>query len=254
MKKIIMHIALIIGLTLSSHASIRSNFLILDSVNSVRIHANNLATNYLIYTRYTYKREHLTVVQKDLEALTKDIQEISLINQDKKTKEILTFFAYQRALIEKILQKKPNNQSAKKILDITESILKGSDDIVHRHPYDFDEEEKMFMITRRAAAEIENLAKYYLAVQLKQTDKKLSEKIDTIRKKVAKNLSRIRGYTYRDPLSVQNRKNLMKIWNTLDFFLEKTKKKTDLPLLVSSGVSHMNGLLKELSIYHSKNQ
>jgi hypothetical protein len=254
MNRIIITIILLIGLASVSYASTRGDVNVLEASDAIKLHVNDLSKNYMLYARFPNKRQLLPILKQDIDALGKSFQKIAVTTKDARTKGLLAFFAYQKARIEEILAQKPSPDSVSEILGMSESFIEGANAIAHHHRYDFSFEEKMLMLTHSISQHLEGIVKYYVAYNNDKTDREILKKLDHEIKAFIEEFSQIQQYKYSDPKIVKERERIQATWLTIEPYLSNAQQDSSLPMIISMAVEHMNVLLQDLRIYHSKNQ
>ena len=254
MKKRVVYFFLLVGMAFSAHAATRGDVKVLEAADTIKYRINDLTKNYLLFTKFPHKRELSLALHHDLTALGKSFQEIALTTRDTRTKGLLTYFAYQKARLEVILGQHPSEKQASEIMNMSESLVEGAEAIARHHRYDFSLEEKMFKVTLSMSEHLEAIAKYYLAHGLAKNDSEILRKISRATKTFTKELEEITHYQYTGQKETKDRESILSTWRTLEPYINQVKKEDSLPMVVSTGVTHINALLQNLGIYHSKNQ
>jgi hypothetical protein len=239
--------------TLPSLAAVRGDVKVLEATETIRYRVNDLTKNYLLYFRFPHKFVFRKKIETDLQQLSKSLQIIAMTTKDSKTKNLLAYFAYEKARIEEILEKKPDADSLAEILAISEGFVEGADAIARHHAYDFNFEEKMFMQTRSMEQRLEEILKYYIAVQVIKNDSQLLKKMNQAMEDFRKKLKLINEYRYDDVATEEARKRLNKTWSVAEKYFVAVKEKS-LPLVLNVGAGRIETILAEIGIYHSKNQ
>ena len=254
MKKMTVYFLLMIGLTLSSYAATRGDVKILEAADTIKYRINNIAKNYLLLTEFPHKRGLTALFRHDLTALGKSFQEIALTTKDARTKGLLAYFAYQKARLEVLFDQHPSKEKASEIMGISESFVEGSEAIAKHHQYNFSLEEKMFKTTLSLSEHLEAIAKYYIAHSLAKSDPEILKKMHKESTAFTKLLQDIVHYKYTDNKTTRDRDSILLSWHTLKSYINQADKEDALPMVVSIGITHINTLLQNLGIYHSRNQ
>ncbi len=255
MRKILLGFLLTVGLITHVSAAIRGDVKVLEATDTIRSVADSLAREYMLYALFPQKRFARENLDDELEELPKSFQEIAGATKDERTKGLLTFFTYQKARADGIVQEpKPTRKLAEEMLEMSRSFVEGSENIARHHTYNFSPEEKMFMLTRSMQRHLASLAKYYVARKLFPDDPALTRQIASDKKRFEMELKKINAYRYKDPEVLAARKTLNAIWKTtLPYWETKTPDKA-MPMLLSVATNQMIDLLDTLGAYHSKNQ
>lgn len=254
MKKRVIYFFLFASMTFAAHAATRGDVKVLEASDMIKYHINDLTKNYLLFVKFPHKRELSLALHRDLSVLGKSFKEISLTTKDARTKGLLSYFAYQKAHLEVILSKPPSLKQASEIMNMSESFVEGAEAIARHHRYDFSLEEKMFKVTLSMSEHLEAIAKYYLAHSLAKSDLEILRKISRETKAFTKELEEVTHYPYTGQKEAKDRESILATWHILKPYIDKAEKEEGLPMVVSTGVAHINTLLQHLGIYHSKNQ
>jgi len=237
--------------SLPSLAAVRGDVKILEATETIRYRVNDLTKNYLLLYRFPAKRHLRQKLREDLEALTRSFQEISLTTKDIKTKNLLGYFAYEKARLEELLEAAPSKESLQEILEMSEGFIEGADAIARHHAYDFAFEERMFMHTRSMVQRMEEILKYYLATHLLPEDAQLRQKLQKAQEEFVSTLKLLNEYEYPEQETVRVRQRLNHTWNNATRALKGSE---DLPLVLDVAGHRIETLLERIGIYHSKNQ
>ena len=255
MYRLIVVLGLLSGAFVSLPAATRGDVKVLEAADSIRSVADNLAREYMLYTLFPHKRAFRNYMNDELDALPRNFQDIAVATKDQRTKGLLSYFTYQKARADGIVQSPmPSRELAEEMLEMSRSFVEGSESIARHHTYKFSFEEKMFMLTRSMQRHLASLAKYYVARQLFPDDPALSERIDEATKRFEVELKQINGYHYKDPQMQEARRTLNQIWKNIRPYWDQKDPKTGLPLVLSLATDRMIDLLGTLGVYHSKNQ
>ena len=255
MKKMLLGIWLMAGMVTFSSAATRGDVKVLEAADTIRSVSDNLAQAYLLYTLFPQKKGLKEKMKSELEALPKGFQDIAVATRDERTRGLLSFFAYQKARADAIVQApRPSRELADEMLEMSQSFVEGAESIARHHAYNFSQEEQMFMLTRTMQRDLASLAKYYTAWQLFPDDPSLSQKIKKILEQFEGALKRLNTYPYKDPKMEQVRTTLNALWKTVRPYWEQKTPQGGLPLVLSLATDRMTDLLGTLGVYHSKNQ
>jgi len=254
MRKLIAIALVMVGMG-SLHAATRGDVKVLEATDTIRLAADNLAREYMLYTLFPHKRFSRGNLDDELEVLPQSFQDIAEATKDERTKGLLSFFTYQKARADGIVQSpRPTRELAEEMLEMSRSYVEGSENIARHHLYKFSPEEKMFMLTRSMQRHLASLAKYYVARQLFPDDPALSKRIVSEKKRFEMELRKINAYHYKDPEVLEARKTLNTIWKTIRSYWDVNEPGKRLPMILSIATNQMIDLLDTLGAYHSKNQ
>ncbi len=254
MKKLLLCLLLLAGLTLSSYAATRGDVKVLEATDTIKYRINDIAKNYWLLTEFPHKGALRSRLHHDLTALSQSFQAIALTTRDTRAKGLLTYFAYQKARLEVIFDQPPSREQASEVMGISEGLVEGAEAIAKHHQYDFSFEEKMFQTTLSLSEHLEAIAKYYMAHGLAKDDPEILKKMHKERQVFAHLLQDIVYYKYINQEMIQYRDSIIQTWHTLEPYINQADKKDTLPMMVSIGTTHINTLLQHLGAYHSKNQ
>lgn len=253
MKRAAVVFALMAGLTLGIQAAVRGDVKVLEATDTIRYRINDLTKNYLLYYLFPHKTGLKRKLSEDLRQLNKSFREIAVTTKDAKTKNLLAYFAYEKARMAELLRGKPTKQNLAELLLMSETFSEGADTIARHHAYSFSSEEKMFMRTRSMTQQLEEILKYYIAQAILSDDPQLRKKLLRSVHKFDSELAAINRYDYRDRKIEATRQRINVSWKTAEKYL-RAEGKSHIPLVLNAGGAHIEGFLNILGIYHSKNQ
>ena len=253
MKRAAVVLALTAGLTLGIQAAVRGDVKVLEATDTIRYRVNDLTKNYLLYYLFPRKTGLKRKLAEDLQQLNKSFREIAVTTKDAKTKNLLAYFAYEKARMAELLNGKPTKQNLAELLLMSETFSEGADAIARHHSYNFSPEEKMFMQTRSMVQRLEEILKYYIAQAILNDDPQLRRKLTRAIHKFDDELAVINQYPYQDQKTLETRQRINMSWKTAEKYL-RTEGKSHIPLVLNAGGVHIEGFLNVLGIYHSKNQ
>lgn len=241
------------GLTLGIQAAVRGDVKVLEATDTIRYRINDFTKNYLLYYLFPQKYNLKKKLSEDLRQLDKSFREISVTTVDPKTKNLLAYFAYEKARLIELLEKRPDKKDLAELLLMSETFSEGADTIARHHAYEFSEGEKMFMRTRSMMQRLEEILKYYIAEIILTNDPQLKKKLARSIEKFDEKLGIINRYEYVDRNVLKARERINVSWRTAEKYL-KRKEKSPMPLVLNVGGEHIEVFLNIVGIYHSKNQ
>ena len=253
MKRAAVVFALMAGLTLGIQAAVRGDVKVLEATDTIRYRINNLTKNYLLFYLFPHKTGLKKRLDEDLRQLNRSFRDIAVTTKDAKTKNLLAYFAYEKARITELLRGKPTKRNLSELLLMSETFSEGADTIARHHAYDFSSEEKMFMRTRSMVQRLEEILKYYIAQAILSDDPQIRKKLLRSVQKFDDELAAVNQYPYRDQETLKTRQRINMSWKTAEKYL-RTEGKSHIPLVLDTGGAHIEGFLNILGIYHSKNQ
>jgi hypothetical protein len=253
MRTVILSLAIWVGGMGILHAATRGDVKVLEASDTIKYRINHFAKNYILYYRFPKKTRLRKELERDLEELGKGFQIIAVTTKDIKTKNLLAYFAYEKARIGEILSQQPDRESLDEILQMSESFIEGADSIAKHHAYDFAFEEKMYIQTRSLAQKLEEILKYYMASRIIRNDPELTKKMGRSVADFNKTLRLINEYEYEDRTISKIKERLNRTWNATEKYVTRNSGK-DLPLVMNVAAGRIETFLDEIGIYHSKNQ
>jgi len=253
LKTLFVPLSIFVIISLPLSAATRGDIKILEASESIRYQINDFTRLYLIHYLFPKKGRLLYRMRKDLAGLTSSFQEIAVTTKDSKTKTLLTYFAYQKARIEEIMEKQADPTRLREILELSESFVEGANFIARRHSYNYDFEEQMYMKTRSMIHSMEEILKYYIAEKIIKDDKNIKVKMRRYMEKFEEDLHAINEYDYNDLQVTKDRQILNQVWKMNQHYFDD-ESKSYLPLVMSVSTERLESLLREIGTYHSRNQ
>ena len=252
MKKILYMFLLFISMTLLCHAVTRGDVKVIEASENIRYLSQKLVKEYLFFYQNPQKVEIKEELEYTLLKLNDDFRIIATTTKDRDTKDVLEFLAYSKDQIAKIFTEKPNQEKAALMLDYSETLLEGADSIASAHNYDFSDEEKMLMVTKKMEYLLERITKYYMAVNVgfdNVTNKEsMQESID----KFEENIKMINAYKY-PAIQVREQVKMNTSWEANKVFFSKYNE-IFIPTLMFVSVDYLEDIMFKIALYHSKNQ
>lgn len=252
MKRIFHISLLLLGVTLFSEAATRGDVKIIEASENIRYLSQKMVKEYLFLYHNPQKTEVQSGLEIALDKISDDFRIIATTTKDIDTKNVLDFLMYSKNEIELMFNEKPDQHKSSMMLEYSETILEGADSIASAHMYDFSEEEKMLMVTKKMEYLLERMTKYYMAFGVgfnTASNKEIME--DTI-EKFEENLEKINLYDYPDELeNVQAKIN--EFWESNRIFFEKSDK-LFIPHLMLTSLVYIEDVIAKIALYHSKNQ
>ena len=252
MKKLFHIFLLSFAATLLSQAATRGDIKVIEASENIRYLSQKLVKEYLFFYKHPDKVEVKNQLEKLLLKLNDDFRIIATTTKDSDTKDILEFLAYSKDQIAEIFNEKPNEETAALMLDYSETLLEGADSIASAHKYDFSEEEKMLIITKKMEYLLERITKYYMALNVGFNNTTNNESMQVSIDKLEENIKKINLYKYPSAqVGVQVKMNIS--WEANKVFLSKSKE-LFIPKLMFTSIDYIEDLVSQLALYHSKNQ
>ena len=252
MKKIFYISLLFLGVTLFSEAATRGDIKVIEASENIRFLSQKIVKDYLFFYKNQDKLEVKRGLERSLDKLNDDFRIIATTTKDEDTKDILEFLAYSKDQIEQMFNEEADKERAALMLDYSETLLEGADSIANAHKYDFSDEEKMLMITKKIEYLLERVMKYYIAVHVGFNTPTNQEQMQKAINKIEESLVEISLYNYPEEMkTVQN--NLNQSWKENRAFFNKSDS-LFIPKLMFTSVTYMTDMIDQIALYHSKNQ
>lgn len=230
----------------------RGDIKVIEASENIRYLSQKMVKDYLFFYKNPNKLEIKRELDKTLLMLNDDFRAIVITTKDSDTKDILEFLAYSKDQIEEIFNGVPSNERAALMLDYSETLLEGADSIASAHKYDFSEEEKMFMVTKDMEYLLERVTKYYMALHVGFDSTTNKDAMKEAIKQFERNIEKVNLYPYPSEEAKQQVK--MNIaWEANKAFLAKSDK-LFIPKLMLTSINHLENVVANIALYHSKNQ
>jgi len=253
MKTLVSILLLFAGFSLSVQAaSTRSNVKMLEASEKIKYLAQELAKEYMVLYTYKHKQEYAEKIRNSVAKMEENIGIIALTTKDPKIKRLLDFFAYEKEQLKVNLDKKPNLESASTILDSSDAITEGAENIAKLIKYDFTFEEKMLMTSKKIEYLIEKTSKYYIVLGSDLDKTTIHEKMRTTINELETEFTKIKEYKYPEQVETK-KKDLFSLWEFSKKYYGQvdTLKVPNIILLSDGGIEN---IITDIAIYHSKNQ
>lgn len=230
----------------------RGDIKVIEASENIRYLSQKMVKDYLFF----YKNPEKTEVKRELDAillrLNDDFRIIVTTTKDSDTKDILEFLAYSKDQIEEIFDVAPDEEKAALMLDYSETLLEGADSIASAHKYDFSDEEKMLMVTKEMEYLLERITKYYMALHVGFDSATNREAMQDSIAQFEENIDKVNGYKY--PIKEIEQQVKMNIsWEANKKFLARSEE-LFIPKLMLISVEHLEKIVANIALYHSKNQ
>ena len=253
MKKILLIVAFLALSLQSLSASTRADVNILEATEHIRYLSQELVAKYLYYyanqKRVSLKRD----LNNDLDKLVSDIRTIAITTNNQDTKDMLEFLTYSKNELEKILNSKPDKNKAMQMLDYSETLLEGANNIAKQYKYVYSDSDKMFLNSKNFIFYLERILKYYFAQGLGLSSSITKEQMKEAIKEADKSLVAIENYQGYPESLLKNREEMTKYWSISKSLIDREN-----DIFVSNIMLLSDDKLEDLSelfvIYHSKNQ
>ena len=230
----------------------RGDIKVIEASENIRYLSQKMVKDYLFFYNHPDKIEVKRELDRTLRKLNDDFRIIVTTTKDSDTKDILEFLAYSKDQIEEIFSEVPNDEKAALMLDYSETLLEGADSIASAHKYDFSDEEKMLMVTKEMEYLLERVTKYYMALHTGFDSATNREAMVASIAQFEKNIGKVNLYKY--PVKEIEEQIKMNIsWEANKKFLARSEN-LFIPKLMMISVDHLERVIANIALYHSKNQ
>jgi len=252
MKKIWYILLMVIGLTVNSLGSSRSDVKIIEATENIRYLGQKISKDYLYFYYNPKKRELKEQLLEDIKVIEQSIDDISMSTTSIDSKNILDFLTYNTDEIKALIEEKSTQESSILMLDYSESFLEGANSIALAHKYEFTSEEKMLMEVKEFEYLLERVSKYYIASNLNLDKFNNFKHMGDAIVQIENILKAINKYDYPKELK-EERTTMNKSWKVYREFLYKSQK-ASLPNLVLLSEKNLKKIVEKIALYHKKNQ
>jgi len=249
-----MRLVLFYLLTLSmfSVAAVRNDVVVLEASGGLRYSTQEISREYLLNYLYPYHESSRGYIKSYLKILDDNVRKIATNTNDKKTKDLLSYFATKRVQATDILGQKMSMDTVESMVEIGEIFTEGSMSIAKQHIYPLSLDEQMLMSTREMAIQLSIMVKYYTLYTLSPKDKKSIDSLDSAISSFEVKLKDIKRYDY-GLKTTKTKDEMIAAWESMRQYLTNIDK-LKVPALLSISSNDIQSLLAMLGIYHSKNQ
>lgn len=230
----------------------RGDIKVIEASENIRYLSQKMVKDYLFFYKNSDKTEVKRELDRILLRLNDDFRIIVTTTKDTDTKDILEFLAYSKDQIEEIFDAAPDEEKAALMLDYSETLLEGADSIASAHKYDFSDEEKMLMVTKEMEYLLERITKYYMALHVGFDSATNREAMQDAIAQFEENIGKVNVYKY--PTRETEQQVKMNIsWEANKKFLARSEE-LFIPKLMLISVEHLENIVANIALYHSKNQ
>jgi len=251
-KNIFHTILLLFIMTLTSHAATRGDVKVIEASENIRYLSQKLVKEYLFFYKNPKKIEIKNELNQILLSLNDNFRIIATTTKDTDTKDVLEFLAYSKDQITEIFNEKPNQENVALMLDYSETLLEGADSIASAHNYNFSDEEKMLMMTKKMEYLLERITKYYMAINVGFDNVTNKESMQESINKFDENMKMINAYKY-PAVQVREQVKMNNSWESNKVFFSKSKD-LFIPVLMFHSIGYLENIIDNIALYHSKNQ
>ncbi len=234
-------------------ATTRSDVKILEASEEIKFMSQKIVKEYF----YQAKRANVAKRgERKLQAIVSQLDEklrlIATATRSKDARNLLSFLSLSSEQIGEIVVQPYSMERAALMIDYSETLLEGATSLTQEHAYDFSLEEQMFIRIKNMEYLLERINKYYLAYHAgfvtKHTLKALYGAIDQFDTELAVLFT----YSYEGSL-LKELEMIRQYWRVVRVFYVSIKKHT-LPNILYLSTLHLESVLADLALFHSKNQ
>ena len=230
----------------------RGDIKVIEASENIRYLSQKMVKDYLFFYKNPHRLEVKRELNKTLLLLNDDFRIIVTTTRDSDTKDVLEFLAYSKDQIEEIFTSKPTSETAALMLDYSETLLEGADSIASAHKYNFSDEEKMLMVTKEMGYLLERITKYYMALHSGFDSITNKEAMEESMNLFEQNIRKINLYKYpQKEVAYLIKMNIA--WEANKKFLQK-ENELFIPKLMLISIEHLENVIANIALYHSKNQ
>jgi len=251
-RRLITIFTFMVGITSATYSATLSDVKILEASGNIKYLTQKIAKDYLYLYTYPKKQNIYTEILEDVKTLEKNIRNIAVTTKDEKIKYILDFFAYEKEQIKLTLKEKISNENANKVLDFSEALTEGAENIVNSIQYTFTPDEKMFMRSKNIKYQVEKLAKYYMVLESDIDKTTINEKLKQTVDLVDKDLNVIQKYTYPKVFD-QKKQAMAQLWDANKHYYS-TVNKLKIPTIVLLSTNGLQSIIDQIAIHHAKGE
>lgn len=230
----------------------RGDIKVIEASENIRYLSQKMVKDYLFFYKNPDRLEVKRELDRTLLKLNDDFRIIVTTTKDSDTKDVLEFLAYSKDQIEEIFNAVPDDEKAALMLDYSETLLEGADSIASAHKYDFSEEEKMLMVTKEMEYLLERVTKYYMAIHTGFNNATNKEAMQESMVKFEENIKKVNLYKYPSK-EIASQTKMNSSWSANKIFLTKSED-LFIPKLMFISIDHLENVVSNLALYHSKNQ
>ena len=252
MKKLFRVSLLLLSMSILCQAATRGDVKVIEASENIRYLSQKIVKDYLFLYKNPEQIDVKNRLKSELQKLSSDLRIIATTTKDSDTKDILEFLAYSKDQIEEIFNEKADKENAALMLDYSETLLEGADSIALAHKYDFSNEEKMLMATKKLEYLLERVTKYYMALNTGFANETNKEQLNRAMIQIEENLVKFSMYDYPEEMKITQKK-LDSSWTSNRVLFHKSGS-LFIPKLMFISVSNLESTLSQLALYHSKNQ
>jgi len=228
-------------------ASDEQNIKILNIINHQRMLSQQITKAYLYAGNSINTDEANREIYSSLKEFQNSYHKINLLTKNKKLKSTINFIKKSSKQFSTLSKKPLNAKNIKLILNLSESILNQSEQIISLLKKDINHNSKFIAMLGQQEMLSQRIAKYYIAYK---SDKSQNNKIN-MKKSIelfAKNHKKIMKNGVNNPNIGKKLKEIDRLWDIANKFYINIEKSGELPLSVFDTTDkisqHMNEIIK----------
>jgi len=211
----------------------------------IRTISQDIAKNYFYIEQGIQASSAKRGFKNDMLALNDILAKLKKDSKNPEVQGIVEFMGMSLEELTDLAKEKYNAENGGMVLDYTETLLEGSENIVNA---DKSKVESQLDVVEEMEFLLERASKYYIAFRAGYTDDSNIIQADKAVKQFGILLKRLQTFNYPDEIKNGPLKKLLKYWPvSKDFYLGI--KKSDLPTIVFISTKHMKSALDKIAKY-----
>jgi len=226
-------------------ASDKQSIKILNIINHQRMLSQQITKAYLYAGNSINTDEANREINKSLKEFRTSYHQISLLTKNKKLKSSMNFIKKSSRQFSSLSKKPLNTKNIKQILNLSESILNQSEQIISLLKKDINHNFKFIAILGQQEMLSQRIAKYYIAYK---SDKSQNNKINMKKsiERFAKNHKKIMKRGVNNPSIRKKLKEINRLWDIANNFYSDIEKSGELPLTVFETTDKISQNMNEI--------
>lgn len=211
----------------------------------IRTISQDIAKNYFYIEQGIQASSAKRGFKNDMLTLNAVLAKLKKNSKNPEVQGIVEFMGMSLEELTELAKEKYNEENGGMVLDYTETLLEGSENIVNA---DKSKVESQLDVVEEMQFLLERASKYYIAFRAGYTDASNIIQADRAVKQFGILLKRLETFNYPDEIKNGPLKKLLKYWPvSKDFYLGI--KKSDLPTIVFISTKHMKSALDKIAKY-----
>ena len=211
----------------------------------IRTISQDIAKNYFYIEQGIQASSAKKGFKNDMLSLNDILAKLKKNSKNQEVQGIVEFMGMSLEELTDLAKEKYNEENGGMVLDYTETLLEGSENIVNA---DKSKVESHLDVVEEMEFLLERASKYYIAFRAGYTDASNIIQADKAVKQFGILLKRLQTFNYPDEIKNGPLKKLLKYWPvSKDFYLGI--KKSDLPTIVFISTKHMKSALEKIAKY-----